>query len=384
MLNAISPKGLEQFDSTQYQVCEQATSPDAMIVRSADMHAMNIPDSVKIIGRAGAGVNNIPIELLTKRGIPVLNTPGANANAVMELVIAGMLLASRHICEAWRYVQELNVNKENFVDEIEKNKKKFVGVELVGKTLGVIGLGNVGVKVANAALGLGMKVIGFDPALSVHKAWELSPNVTHAKDLKTLLSNADFISLHVPLISKTSGMVDDGFFAQMKHHSVLLNFSRHEVVQQEALKNALNTDKLVAYVSDFPSYELHHHPKAIFLPHMGASTKEAEENCAVMIARQIKDFFETGAITDSVNFPSAQPMPLMSATRLAICNQNIPNMVAQITKKLGDHQLNIMYFLNQSRDQIAYNIIDVDQMVSEALLQEIAQIEGIIQVRRIH
>lgn len=383
MLNKISEAGLKQFDKKQYEIGEHIKEPDAIIVRSADMHKMVIPDSVKIIARAGAGTNNIPVASLTKRGIPVINSPGANANAVMELVIAGMLLASRHICAAWNYVQQLSVDKNTFNEAIEKNKKQFVGFELTGKTLGVIGLGNVGVKVANAALGLGMKVIGYDPALSVNKAWELSPYVERANDLNLLLAKSDFVSLHVPLVEATRTMINKKYFAMMKKGIVLLNFSRSEIVEMNDLLLALNDNQLSAYVSDFPCVELQQHSKVIFLPHIGASTVEAEENCAVLIVEHLQEYFENGAIIDSVNFPTVEPTQPSSGSRITVSNKNVPSMVAQITTKLAQHKLNIIYFLSKSKEEVAYNIIDVDRFVDDALLADIAKVAGIIQVRRV-
>ncbi|TAK75880.1 MAG: 3-phosphoglycerate dehydrogenase [Gammaproteobacteria bacterium] len=382
-LNAISPVGLNQFPSELYQVAPDIEHPDAILVRSYAMHDMPIPHSVKVIGRAGAGVNNIPIDTLTKRGIPVFNTPGANANAVRELVIAGMLIASRHICQAWQYVRQLQSRDEQLEKEIEQNKKQFAGFELMGKTLGIIGLGSVGVKVANAAIHLGMEVIGYDPAISVNRAWELSANVQQARHLEELLAKSDFISLHVPLTSDTRHMIHAARLQLMKTGAVLLNFSREGIIDNHALREAMNEKKIFSYVSDFPCAELKDHPRVISLPHLGASTKEAEENCAVMLTKQIRDFLETGAILHSANFPTVEIAKPQAGIRLSIVNANIPNMVAQISATLAKAGLNIMSLLNKSRDSIAYTLIDVQTEVSDALIQEITRIEGVVQLRKL-
>jgi D-3-phosphoglycerate dehydrogenase len=383
-LNAISSKGLERFPSYFYQIAGDIQEPDAILVRSQAMHEMVLPGSVKVIGRAGAGVNNIPVAALTKRGIPVLNTPGANANAVRELVIAGMLLASRNICQAWNYVSQLKSSGHELEKDIEQNKKQFVGFELMGKTLGVVGLGSVGVKVANAAIHLGMNVIGYDPTITVTRAWELSSNVQQAHSLDNLLMNADFISFHVPLTTETKHMISAARLRAMRKGVVLLNFARDEIIDKQALLEALNENHLHAYISDFPSAALKDHLRVINLPHLGASTKEAEENCAIMIAKQVRDYLECGAITYSVNFPSVEVSPCTTGARLAIVNANVPNMVAQISAHLAKAGLNIVSLLNKSRDEIAYTLIDVSSAVGEATLQEIAGIEGVMQCRQLH
>jgi D-3-phosphoglycerate dehydrogenase len=381
-LNVISALGLSQFPRDDYEVAADIEHPDAMLVRSSDLHHVTISDSVKAVGRAGAGLNNIPVAALTKRGIPVFNTPGANANAVRELVIAGMLLASRHILPAWHYVHQLKSAADQLEKEIEQHKKQFVGMELMGKTVGVIGLGSVGVKVANAALALGMRVIGFDPTISVNRAWELSSSVTQARHLDELLAQADFVTLHVPLIDATKHMINQARINAMKPGAILLNFARDEIVDANAILLALNENKIATYVTDFPSMLLKDHPEVIALPHLGASTIEAEENCAVMIVRQLRDFLEHGIIVNSANFPTVEVGPC-AGVRLAIVNENIPNMVAQISSKLATAKLNINSLLNKSRDDIAYNLLDIDDEVSDAVLREIANIAGVIQVRRI-
>lgn len=383
MLNTISALGLNQFPKELYEIDSDIPSPDAILVRSHSMQSMPIAPSVKAIGRAGAGVNNIPILEMTKRGIPVFNTPGANANAVRELVIGGMLLASRHICQAWLYVNQLTASGLELDKEIEANKKQFAGFELMGKTLGVIGLGSVGVKVANAAIDLGMRVIGYDPTITVIRAWELSAQVQQAKHIDELLTEADFISFHVPLNNDTRHMINAQRLQLMKKGVVLLNFAREGIVDNQALLAALTEKKVLSYVTDFPSVELKNLSNVISLPHLGASTKEAEENCAIMIVKQIRDFLETGAIHCSVNFPTVEVPPLNSGARLAIVNDNVPNMVAQISTKLAAAKLNITSLINKSCEAIAYTLIDVNSELNKSVLKEIADIQGVIQVRKI-
>lgn len=380
-LNTISLTGLNLFPRNLYEISSEIIKPDAILVRSQPMHDMEIPDSVKLIGRAGAGVNNIPVEALTTRGIPVFNTPGANANAVRELVLAGMLLACRNICQAWDYVNRLEIDEKDLNKEIEKNKKKFVGSELMGKTLGIIGLGSIGVKVANAAINLGMQVIGFDPTITVNRAWELSANVKQAHNIDDLLMEADFLSFHVPLNETTQSMMNSSRFATLKAGAVLLNFARDGIIEKDALINALETKKIAAYVTDFPSKELKNHPHVIGLPHLGASTKEAEENCAVMIVQQTREFLENGSISNSVNLPQVELPKLQTGARLTIVNANIPKMVAQISARLADASLNIASLVNKSRDEIAYTVIDLNTEIDKKVLQQIAKIEGIKQVR---
>jgi D-3-phosphoglycerate dehydrogenase len=382
-LNPIATIGLDQFPAANYTISTTLVDPDAILVRSHNMHAMALPNSVQVIGRAGAGVNNIPVAELTKVGIPVLNTPGANANAVRELVIAGMLLASRNICQAWQYVSQLNSRDDALEKQIEQDKKQFAGFELLGKTLGLVGLGNIGVKVANAAISLGMRVIGYDPTITVNRAWELSAHVEQARSLDDLLARADFISFHVPLTDETRNMINTSSFQTMKSGVVLLNFARDGIIDPKALISALNDKKVFAYINDFPTAELKNHPRVISLPHLGASTKEAEDNCAVMIVKQVRNFLELGSINNSINFPTVDAPLLQSGMRLAIVNANVPNMVAQISAKLADAKLNIVSLLNKSRDSIAYTLIDVDGEINEDLLQQVRGIEGIAQVRKI-
>ncbi|MBA3660973.1 MAG: 3-phosphoglycerate dehydrogenase [Gammaproteobacteria bacterium] len=379
-LNTIAVAGLNLFPREYYEIASDIKNPNAILVRSHAMHEMTIPASTQVVGRAGAGLNNIPVAALTKRGIPVLNTPGANANAVRELVMAGMLLASRNIPQALNYVTSLATNN-NLEQMIEQHKKQFVGFELLGKTLGVIGLGNVGVRVANAAMSFGMKVIGYDPSITVNHAWMLSSEVKKARSIDDLVMEADFITFHVPLMPATKHLLNAARFNLMKKGIVLLNFSRMGIIDEEALVDALNEDKVHIYVTDFPTEILRNHPRVISLPHLGASTKEAEENCAMMLANQIREFLENGSITNAANFPSLSVPTLSTPARLAIVNANIPNMVAQISAKLAAARLNIVSLLNQSREDIAYTVIDLALPINQETLDEIAKIAGILQLR---
>lgn len=379
-LNSIAAAGLDQLPGDVYQTAPDVHQPDAILVRSQSLHDMVIPSSVKAVGRAGAGVNNIPVSLLTRRGIPVFNTPGANANAVRELVIAGMLLASRNIIQACKYVDSLPSGKDMH-DDIEQNKKRFVGHEILGKTLGVIGLGSVGVRVANAALNLGMQVIGYDPAITVNRAWELSANVRQAGKLDEMLGLCDFVSFHVPLTDATRSMMGPDRLALLKRGAVLLNFAREGITDTAALLHALETRHVSAYVTDFPCATLKTHPNVISLPHLGASTREAEENCAVMIVRQVRNFLEHGVITNAANFPAVDAAPVQTGVRLAIVNANIPNMVAQISSRLASAGLNILSLVNKSMDQIAYTLIDVNSAVPANVLSQIEAVDGVIQIR---
>ncbi len=383
VLNTIAESGLMLFPKELYEIGADLQNPDAILLRSADMLKLALPPSVKVVGRAGAGVNNIPIDSLTQQGIPVLNTPGANANAVRELVIAGMLLASRNICQAIQYVSHLEGSGADLDKQVEQDKKRFAGFELMGKTLGLIGLGAVGVKVANAALALGMRVIGYDPTISVSRAWELSSEVEQALSLDKILMESDFISIHVPLTDETKNLISASSLQRVKPSLVLLNFAREGIVDNQALLQALQEKRIFSYINDFPSSELKDHPQVVSLPHLGASTREAEENCAMMIVKQLRDFFETGTITNSVNFPTVEMPQSPLEKRLAVVNANIPNMVAQISAKLAAASLNIVSLLNKSRGDIAYTLIDINAEASPAVLKEIAAIQGVIQVRQL-
>jgi len=382
--NNIAASGLKQFPADSYQIASDIKNPDAILVRSYSMHEVVIPPSVQVIARAGAGVNNIPVAALTKLGVPVLNTPGANANAVRELVIAGMLMASRNICQAWEYVRQLKTSDAASLEQqIEQDKKQFVGFELLGKTLGVIGLGSIGVKVANAAMDLGMHVIGYDPTITINRAWELSSSVQQATSIEQLLKESDLVTLHVPLTDETKNMLNEARLRIIKKGAVLLNFARDGLVDKKALLNALNEKIISTYVCDFPCLLLKDHPRVISLPHTGASTQEAEENCAVMAAKQIRNFLEHGNITNSVNFPTIEMPHEGNNARIAIVNANVPNIVAQISTKLAAAGLNIVSLSNGSRGDIAYTLIDVNDVVDDRLLNELVKIEGIIHARKV-
>lgn len=380
LLNAIDHAGLKLFPKELYQLDSQISEPDAILVRSALMHDLAFSPNLKVIARAGAGVNNIPVNKLTQLGIPVLNTPGANANAVKELVIAGMLMASRNLCQAWDYVRNLTGDDAAINNQVEHEKKRFSGFELPGKTLGIIGLGSIGVKVANTAAALGMRVIGYDPSITVKRAWELSSQVEEINQLDTLLAQVDFLSLHLPLNSETKHLINALRISATKPGMVLLNFAREGIVDSQALAEALQQKHIAAYVCDFPCQRLKDLPNVISLPHLGASTREAEENCAVMAVKQVRDFLEFGTINNSVNFPSVE-MPLKKGSRLVITNANVPNMVAQISTILAKANLNIVDLLNKSREEIAFTLIDIEGTASEKLIQEIRAIAGVKQIR---
>lgn len=380
--NNIAVAGLERFPRNLYEVASEIQHPDAIILRSHKLSLEEIPETVKAVGRAGIGVNNIPVEELTKRGVVVFNTPGANANAVTELTLAGLFLASRNICRAWEFVRQLDAEGEALHHIVEKSKKQFKGFEVRGKMLGVIGLGAIGVRVANQALGLGMSVVGYDPHITVERAWQLSSSVVQATSIDELLSISDFITLHVPLNNETRGSINGARLKLMPKGSVLLNFSRGELVDEQALIEALDEGHLYAYVTDFPSARLKDHPRVIALPHIGASTREAEENCAVIVADQIRDFLEHGNIRNSVNYPEVV-LPPVRGTRIAVANANIPTMVSQISTCLGDADLNIIDLLNKSRGEVAYTLIDVEGEVPGEVIDRIRRIEGVLSVRKI-
>jgi D-3-phosphoglycerate dehydrogenase len=346
------------------------------------MHDMEIPESVTAVGRAGAGTNNIPIDTLSARGVPVFNTPGANANAVKELAIAGLLLAARNICDAREYVKGLTETGDALNKAVEAGKKQFVGFEMPGKTMGVIGLGAIGVEVANTALALGMKVIGFDPKITVRSAWQLSAGVEHADTIEQLFQRANAVSIHVPLVDKTKGIVNAKQLALMHEGSVLINFARGGIVDNAAALAALDNGKLKSYVCDFPTPELIAHPGVIALPHLGASTAEAEENCAIMVAENVKDYLDNGNIRFSVNFPEAR-MPRLDAWRITIANANVPNMVGQISTCLAEAGLNIEDLLNKSIGKLAYTIVDVNGPVSVDTRAKLRAIDGVLTLRNL-
>jgi len=380
-MNKISPRGLDRLPRDSYETASELSHPDAILVRSYKVTPEEIPGTVKAIARAGAGVNNIPVQHCTDKGIIVFNTPGANANSVKELVLTGLFLSSRNIYAGINWVQTLNPSDE-VSRLVEAEKSRFSGPEVQGKKLGVIGLGAIGVLVANAALALGMEVTGFDPFISINAAWGLSPEVKKANSLEQLISSSDYLTLHVPLNDKTRGMIDENRFAQMKEGTRLLNFARGGLVNNESLKKAIEEGKISYYITDFPDGELLGNSHIITIPHLGASSPEAEENCAVMAADQLRDFLETGNIKNSVNFPDCQ-MDYEGGHRLLIANRNIPNMVGQISTLLADSSINIQDMMNKHREGIAYNIIDIDKAPTEELLKSLNQIEGVIMVRPI-
>nr|WP_300989032.1 phosphoglycerate dehydrogenase [Thiocapsa sp.] len=364
----------------RYEVASEIAHPDAILVRSAKMQAADIPPSVQAIGRAGAGTNNVPVEPMTARGVAVFNAPGANANAVKELVIAGMLIAARNIGQAWRFARELEGDDTSIHQAVEAGKKQFVGFELPGRTLGVIGLGAIGVKVANAARSLGMRVVGYDPTITVQRAWQLESDVQPALSIDDLLSRSDFVTFHVPLTADTRHMINAERLRILRKGAVLLNFSRDGIIDDDAVVTALDQGHLYAYCCDFPSNLLKDHPRVITLPHLGASTKEAEENCAVMVAEQVRDYLENGNVTHSVNFPEIN-LPRNGGYRMAIVNSNVPNMVGQISTDLAAAGLNILDMLNRSRGNVAVTLIDIDRRCSQDTVEQLRSIDGVLSVR---
>ncbi len=378
-LNKISARGLARLPG-HYMVGDAVDDPDAILVRSHNMHDMEIPASVQAIGRAGAGTNNIPIKKMSERGVPVFNAPGANANAVKELVIAGMLMGARNIGAAMAFVDGLTGSDEELHKKTEAGKKHFVGRELPGRTLGVIGLGAIGSLVADAAIKLGMQVIGFDPGITVEAAWKLPSQVRKAESIEELVKTADFITLHVPLMEATRNLINTQRMALMKGGVVLLNFAREGVVDNAAVLAGLKDGKLHAYVCDFPANALKGQKNVVCLPHLGASTEEAEENCAIMVAEQVSEYLEHGNILNAVNFPNVA-MPRESAFRLGIANANVPNMVGQISTALAEAGLNIHNMVNKSRGDMAYTLVDVDSAVPAGLLKRIGGIDGVLRVR---
>jgi D-3-phosphoglycerate dehydrogenase len=386
--NAISNRGLVRFDEKQFDVNELVTDENAILLRSFKLDPLSIPHSVKAIARAGAGVNNVPVQSCTERGIVVFNTPGANANAVKELVVCGLLLASRGIVEGIEFAnKQANVTDHAELSRLmEQEKKRFSGSEITGKTLGVIGLGAIGSLVAKTAIDLGMNVLGFDPALSVAAAWQLPSQVKHIKNLSSLMAKSDFITLHLPVLDSTRGLINEAMLAEMKPGSCLLNFARDEIVDTAALVKALESGKLSKYVSDFPRPELINRPGVLATPHLGASTKEAEENCAIMAADQLIDFLENGNIKNSVNYPnlSLERTPNSQAgTRLAISNKNVPKILGQVLSVLADQNINVLDMLNKSRGTIAYNLIDIESKPTGAAIAAISAIEEVIQVTQL-
>lgn len=382
--NKISVKGLNQFGRESYEVASEMAHPDAILLRSHKLAAADVGQGVLAIARAGAGVNNIPVADMTERGIVVFNTPGANANAVKELVLAAMLLASRDILGGVRFVREEQqaANDEALSKLLEAEKKRFAGYELTGKTLGVVGLGAIGALVANMALDMGMQVLGYDPAISVEAAWRLSHRVQRVENLMSLMSRSDFITLHLPVLESTRGLVNAELLKVVQPGACLLNFAREEIVDNAAVLQALEQKRLGRFITDFPTQALAQHPSVIPMPHIGASTEEAEENCAVMAAEQLKDFLEHGNIRNSVNFPAVS-LERTAGFRLAIANRNVPKMLGQILSVIADSNNNVADMINKSRNDIAYNLIDIANQPDEATLERIRAIEGIINVRLI-
>ena len=381
-LNNIALAGLKRFPRERYEVASEILHPDAIMLRSHDMHDMEISDTLLAVARAGAGVNNIPIERCSAAGVPVFNAPGANANAVKELVLTAIFLAARNICQAADHVKNLQLEGAELEAAVEAGKKQFVGFEIPGKTLGVVGLGAIGVEVANAALNLGMKVVGFDPQITVGRAWQMSSGVEQASSLDDLFSRADVLTTHVPITEETRNLVNSDRLGLMRDGSVLLNFARAPIVDEDAVAKALESGKLHAFVTDFPSAALKNHPRVTALPHLGASTYEAEENCAIMVAGNLRDFLENGNIRHSVNFPEAT-MPRNGRQRLVVANANVPNMVGQISTTLAEAKLNIADLLNKSRGELAYTLVDIDGKADAATLAKIGGIGGVLSVRAI-
>lgn len=380
-LNAISPAGLSRLPGDRYQVGHDVAEPDALLVRSASLHTEPIPASVLAVARAGAGTNNIPVAELSTRGIPVFNTPGANANAVKELVVAGIFLAARNIVDAAAFAHRLEGDHATMDKLVEAGKKAFVGFELPGRTLGVIGLGSIGVEVANVAVSLGMRVLGYDPKITVEHAWALSSQVEHVTSLEQVLTRSDIITVHVPLVNGTRGLIGAEQFRAMKTSAVLINFARGAIVDEPALIEALETGQLRGYVCDFPTPLLNKRPRVVTLPHLGASTREAEENCAIMAAEELRAYLEDGTIRNSVNFPNAHLPRAEGRRRLAIANANVPNMVGQISTMVGEAGLNIADLVNSSRGELAYTLVDVDGEIPAALVDRLRAVPGVLHAR---
>ncbi len=380
-LNNISVKGLERLPRDRYEVASEIVHPDAVLLRSFKMHDWEIPTTLKAIGRAGAGVNNIPVDKMSKIGIPVFNAPGANANAVKELVLAGMLLSARNLLPAWQYVQGLQGDDGEISKQVEAGKKQFVGYELTGRTLGVIGLGAIGVKVANAANALGMKVIGYDPSMTVKNAWQLSAHVKQASSVEDMLSQVDFVTLHVPFIDATCDLINKERLQNAKQGLTILNFSRNGIVDDFAVSDAIKSKHINGYICDFPSNLLIGHERVVALPHLGASTAEAEENCAIMVADQVRDYLENGTIHNSVNFPEMEMPRTDAGNRLLVVNANVPHMIERISAAIAKHNLNIVDMLNRSRGDIACTLVDVDNEIPQEVVDMLVATDGVLTVR---
>ena len=380
VLNQIAQVGLKRLPQERYSIVKEAKAPDVILLRSQDMHGADFGANLKAIGRAGAGVNNIPVPELSRRGVPVFNAPGANANAVKELVMAGMLIAARNLAPALDFMRGLDTGVPDLEKRVEEGKKSFAGVELPGHTLGVIGLGKIGSLVADAAIRLGMHVLGFDPEITVDAAWSLPSQVRRAGSVEEVLKASHFVTLHVPFTENTKHLIHSRSVEQMKAGAILLNFSREGVVDDDAVLKGLKSHRLRCYVTDFPSAALLHQQGVVALPHLGASTREAEDNCAVMVVDQVRDYMEHGNLGNAVNFPDAI-MQRESPYRLAIANANVPNMLARISHAMGDRGINIHNMLNKSRGEMAYTLVDVDSPVPADALEELRGIDGVLGVR---
>jgi len=379
--NNISARGLDRLPRERFEVSSEIQQPDAVLLRSAKLHDWSVPETLKAVGRAGAGVNNIPVDAMSRRGIPVFNAPGANANAVKELVIAGMFLAARNICPAWAFAESLSGTDEEMNKTAEAEKKRFTGFELPGRTLGVIGLGAIGVNVANAASSLGMKVIGYDPKITVRSAWNLEAGVRRAHSVDEVMAAADIVTLHVPETDETRGMINGARLAGAREGQVLLNFARAGIVDDEAIVKGLQQGRLRTYVCDFPSATLKGQDGVVALPHIGASTAEAQENCAIMAADEVRDFLETGNISNSVNFPELILPRNGSGDRLTVVNANVPNMLGQISSAVADAGLNIADMYNKSRGELAYSVVDIDGKLTAEVADRLRETEGVLAVR---
>ncbi len=382
VLNQIAAQGLERLPKARYDAGKYVAQPDAILLRSYDLHSVTIAPSVRAIARAGAGTNNIPVAEMSKRGVPVFNAPGANANAVKELVFAALFMSARNLVPALQFVAALPPDATDFETRVEEGKKQFAGIELPGRTLGIVGLGAIGGLVAETALNLGMNVLGYDPSITVDAAWRLPSSVRKAETIEAVLRQADFVTLHLPLLPVTRHMIDAKRLQSLKRGAVLLNFARDAIVDEQAVCDALRAGHLKAYLCDFPSPALHGEPGVVALPHLGASTAEAEENCAIMVIDQLRDYLEHGTVRNAVNFPNVE-MARESAYRVAIANANVPNMLGQISTTMAQQGLNIHNMVNKSRGEMAYTLVDVDSAVEQKVIDEIAAIHGVLSVRSI-
>ncbi len=381
-LNNISVKGLERLPRNNYEVASEIQHPDAVLLRSFKMHDWEIPATLKAVGRAGAGVNNIPVAKMSAKGIVVFNTPGANANAVKELVLASMLIASRNLFPAWEYARSLTGADADISKQVEAGKKQFVGSELANRTLGVIGLGAIGVKVANAAHALGMQVVGYDPHITVNNAWQLSSNVKQASSVEDVLAQCELVTLHVPLVEATRNVINAERLRNARQGIMIFNFSREGIIDDTAVSQAIKVGTVKGYVCDFPTNQLINHEKVIVLPHLGASTEEAEENCAIMVADQVREYLEQGTVRNSVNFPDLE-MPRNGGYRLLVVNANVPHMIEQISATIAKASLNIMNMVNKSRNDMACTLVDVETPVPETVIESLRQIAGVLTARAV-